>query len=161
MYIYCRKVDPFQGPRVELLSNTWKWTVWGDTCRQKAKNFIGNEHPGGEQQGKGTQENCSATWLAVSGFTVTGLVSGLSLAIHLAWPKFPLTQSPSWWPVPLSAKMDSSVRLLDSWQDTPSPPSSFWPSQILQVSFGEQHRVLYGNLLLWDNSGKQILLCLA
>ena len=37
-------------------------------------------HLGGEQQGKGTQENCSATWLAVSGFMVMGLVSGLSLA---------------------------------------------------------------------------------
>ena len=32
--------------------------------------------------GKGTQENCSAAWLPVSGFMVTGLVSGLSLASH-------------------------------------------------------------------------------
>ena len=30
----------------------------------------------------GTQENCSATWLAVFGFMVIGLVSGLSLANH-------------------------------------------------------------------------------
>ena len=37
---------------------------------------------GREQEGEGTQENCSATWLAVSGFTVMGLVSGLSLAHH-------------------------------------------------------------------------------
>ena len=37
---------------------------------------------GGEQQGKGTQENCSATWLTVLGFMVMGLVSGLSLASH-------------------------------------------------------------------------------
>ena len=29
-----------------------------------------------------TQENCSVTWLAVSGFMVMGLVSGLSLANH-------------------------------------------------------------------------------
>ena len=36
--------------------------------------------PGGEQQGKGTQENSSVTWLAVSGFMVMGLVSGLYLA---------------------------------------------------------------------------------
>ena len=34
--------------------------------------------PGGEQQGGGTQENCSATWLAVSGFMMIGLVSLLS-----------------------------------------------------------------------------------
>ena len=38
--------------------------------------------PGGGQQGKGTQENSSVTWLAVSGFMVMGLVSGLSLANH-------------------------------------------------------------------------------
>ena len=37
---------------------------------------------GGEQQGKGTQENCSATWLTVLGFMVMGLVSGLSLTNH-------------------------------------------------------------------------------
>ena len=35
-------------------------------------------HPGGEEQGKGTQENSSATWLAVLGFMVMGLVSRLS-----------------------------------------------------------------------------------
>ena len=32
--------------------------------------------------GKGAQENSSAMWLAVSGFMVMGLVSGLSLANH-------------------------------------------------------------------------------
>ena len=37
---------------------------------------------GGKQWGKGTQENCSAAWLTVSGFMVMGLVSGLSLANH-------------------------------------------------------------------------------
>ena len=39
-------------------------------------------HLGGEQQGKGTQENCSATWLTVSGFMVMVLDSRLSLANH-------------------------------------------------------------------------------
>ena len=43
---------------------------------------IGRRHPGGEQQGKGTQENCSTMWLEVSGFMVMGLVSGWSLANH-------------------------------------------------------------------------------
>ena len=43
---------------------------------------MGKGHPGGEQQGQGTQGNCSATWLTVSGFMVMGLVSGLSLASH-------------------------------------------------------------------------------
>ena len=36
--------------------------------------------PGGEQEGKGTQEDCSAMWFEDSGFMVMGLVSGLSLA---------------------------------------------------------------------------------
>ena len=33
----------------------------------KARDFIGRWHLDGEQQGKGTQENCSAMWLTVSG----------------------------------------------------------------------------------------------
>ena len=48
----------------------------------KQREFIGKGCLGGEQQGKGTQENCSATWLAVLGFMVMGLISGLSLASH-------------------------------------------------------------------------------
>ena len=38
--------------------------------------------PGREPQGKGTQENCSASWLTVLGFMVMGLVSGFSVANH-------------------------------------------------------------------------------
>ena len=37
---------------------------------------------GGEQEGKGTQENSSAACLSVSGFMVMGLVSRLSIANH-------------------------------------------------------------------------------
>ena len=48
----------------------------------KARDFIGRWHLDGEQQGKGTQENCSAMWLTVSGFMLMGLVYGLSLANH-------------------------------------------------------------------------------
>ena len=48
----------------------------------EARDFIGKGHPGGEKEGEGTQENCSAMWLPVSGFMVIGLVSGLSLASH-------------------------------------------------------------------------------
>ena len=77
----CRKGDHFQGPRVGsclTLGNE----LSEETCADKARDFIGKGHPGGEQQGKGTQENCSAMWLAVSGFMVMGLVSRLSLANH-------------------------------------------------------------------------------
>ena len=93
---------PLPGSETGLLSNTWKWIVWGDTCADKARDFIGKGHPGGEQEGKGTQENCSATWLAVSGFMVMGLVSGLSLANHPNLESFLvvhslLSQDGCWW----------------------------------------------------------------
>ena len=39
----------------------------------------------GTQEGKGIQEDCSATWLTISGFMVMGLVSGLSLAHQPRW----------------------------------------------------------------------------
>ena len=48
-----------------------------ETRADKAGDFIGKAHLCREQEGKGTQ-NCSATWLIVSGFKVMGLVSGLS-----------------------------------------------------------------------------------
>ena len=55
----------------------------GDTCTDKAKDIIGKGCPGEKRWGKGTQENCCAAWLSVSGFMVMGFVSsGLSLANH-------------------------------------------------------------------------------
>ena len=56
----------------------------------KARDFTVKGHLGGELEGKGIQENCSALWLAVSGFMVIGLVSGLSRPVTL-------THDPSWW----------------------------------------------------------------
>ena len=49
----------------------------------KQKALLGRGPLGREQEGEGAQENCSATWLAVSGFMVMGLVSRLSLANRL------------------------------------------------------------------------------
>ena len=60
----------------------------------KQKNLLGRgargggRGRGGEPQGEGTQEK----WLEVSGFMRVGLVSGLSLAHHPAWPMLDLTQ---------------------------------------------------------------------
>ena len=68
--------NPFQGPKSGLLSNTQKWIVQGDICAEKAKDSIG------KQQDKGTQEKCSTMWLAILGYMVMGLISGLSLANH-------------------------------------------------------------------------------
>ena len=73
---------PLPGPRRGLLCNTCKWIVWGDTHADKARDFIGKGLLGGKQKGKGTQKDCSATWLTLSGFMVMGLVSRLSLANH-------------------------------------------------------------------------------
>ena len=41
---------PLPGPETGLLSNARKWTVWGDPCADKARDFIGKGHPGGEQE---------------------------------------------------------------------------------------------------------------
>ena len=48
----------------------------------KSEILLGSGPPGREQEDKGTQEDCSAMWLAVLGFVVMGLVSGLALASH-------------------------------------------------------------------------------
>ena len=66
---------------MELLPNTWKWAVWGETHTDKARDFTGKGGPGGEQVGKGTPDNCSATWLTVSGFMAMGLVLGSDLSL--------------------------------------------------------------------------------
>ena len=76
----------------------------------EARGFIGKGRLGGEQEGKGTQEDCSAAWLAVSGFMVMGLVSGLSLANH--------SDSESFLVVPCSAKMDASKKDSGRWSNT-------------------------------------------
>ena len=83
-----REGIPLPGPKTGLLSNTRKWIVRGDPYADKARDFIGKRHRGGEQWGKGTQENCCVVWLAVSGFMVMGLVSGLSLANHFDLESF-------------------------------------------------------------------------
>ena len=75
--ICCRKRDPFQGPKLGSCL-TLRKELSEETYADKARDFIGRGPPGGEQQVKGTQENCSAVWLAVLGFMVMGFVSGLS-----------------------------------------------------------------------------------
>ena len=67
--------------------------IRGDTCAEKARDFSGKGHLGGEQQSKGTQEDCSAMGLAASGFMVMGLISGLSLANHSDSESFLVVQA--------------------------------------------------------------------
>ena len=109
---------PLSGSESGVLSNTQKWIVWGDTRTDKAKDFIGKGRPGGEQQGKGSQENCSAMWLPVSGFMVMGLafqvVSGHSSCScpYLVWlrvlPGGTCISQPRWIP---------AWGFLGNWQD--------------------------------------------
>ena len=53
----------------------------------EATDFIGKGHPGREREGKGTQETCSAMWLAVIGFKFM-----VSQPVILLVPVFGLTQ---------------------------------------------------------------------
>ena len=39
---------PLPGPETGLLSNTRKWIVWGVTCIDNARDFIGTGHPSRE-----------------------------------------------------------------------------------------------------------------
>ena len=157
----CRKGDTFQGPREGSCLTLGNELSEETHVLTKAKDFIGKGHLGGEQQGKGTQENCSVTWFAVSSFTVMGLVS------DCLWPII-LTQGPSWRRTHLSAKMDSRVRLsgrlaghIISFLLLLAPPEFFWvsftrhtmgwrvlpplgPSRILPVSFGGSTLILTG-----------------
>ena len=89
-----------------------------ETHADKARDFIGKGHPGGEQEAEGTQENCSAAWLTVSAFMVMGLVSGG------LWPVI-LIQSLSWWRRHHSAKMDASKRDSGKWTDAQCLLSTF------------------------------------
>ena len=61
--------------------------------------------------GKGTQENCSAAWLAVSGFLVMGLVSGWSLVNHSNSESFLVVHASL-------SQEDASERDSGKWTDT-------------------------------------------
>ena len=77
---------------------------------------------GGEQKGQGTQEDSPAMWLTVSGFMVTWLASGLSLANY--------SDSGSFLVLPCSVKMDArkedSGRWSDMWCLLLTFPELFW-----------------------------------
>ena len=68
------------GPQSGPLSSSLKRRV--NKLADKARDFIGKGCLGREQEGKETQEKCSAKWSIVSGFMTTRLASWLSLANH-------------------------------------------------------------------------------
>ena len=78
----CRKEDPFQGPKLDSCL-TLRNELSGEThVLTKQEILLGKRLLGRRLQTKGTQEKCFATWLAVSGFMVVGLVSRLPSANH-------------------------------------------------------------------------------
>ena len=123
---------------------TQKLIVQRDTHADKAKDFIGKENLGREQQDKGTQEDCFVMWLVVSSFLGMGLVSGLSLVSHPSGPVLGLAQGSSRWCMHLSAKMDSSAKILGGWLSL----SSHWPLTNYPGWSSGQHHVPYQGLLL-------------
>ena len=73
--------DPFQGPKLGSCLTLGNELSEETHILTKQEILLGRA-AGGEQEGQGTQENCSAAWLTVSGFMVMGFVSGWSLANH-------------------------------------------------------------------------------
>ena len=49
LVIVLQEGGPLPGPETGLLSNTRKWIVWGDTCADKVRDFIGKGNLGGKQ----------------------------------------------------------------------------------------------------------------
>ena len=102
---------PLPGPETGLLSNTRKWIVRGDTCADKARDFIG----------KGTR----AESRRLREPRRTALPRGSHSWVLWWWNWFPgglwpiiLIQSLSWWRTHGSAKMDASERDSGKWTDT-------------------------------------------
>ena len=77
----CRKGDPFQGLKLGSCLSFGNELSEETHVLTKQEILLGKDTRVESSRGKGNQ-NCSATWFAVSGFRVMGLVSRLSLANH-------------------------------------------------------------------------------
>ena len=126
LYLHVAGRGSLPEPKNRLLSDILKWIVWRYTCANKTKGFIGKGSQGREQQGKGTQENCSAMWLTLLDFMVMGLVFRLSLANSLPLLIFGLTQCPSGGACISQPKGIPTWGFQGVWQDVPSLSFSFW-----------------------------------
>ena len=100
----------FQGP-ITGSCLTLRNELSKETHQLIKQKILLERHQGGEQQGKGTHENCYATWLRVLGLTVIGFISGLSVANHSDLESFlGCTRC--------SAKMDAREKDSGRWWDT-------------------------------------------
>ena len=120
--IFCKKGDPIQGPKLGSCL-TFRNELSEETHVLTKQEILLERAPGWRAEGKGTQENSFATWLAVLGFTVMGLVSGWSLANHSNSESFLVAHT-------CSAKMDASERDSGKWTDNrcllSTFPELFW-----------------------------------
>ena len=107
----------FPVPMSGLLSNTQKWVVQGDTHAEKASDFIEKGHLGGEQEDKGSQEGCSATWLGLR-FMVMELASRLSLANYSGSGSFLVVHT---------LLSQDGFQQGDFWEISRTCGVSFWP----------------------------------
>ena len=96
----CRKEDPFQGPRVGSCLTLGNELSEETHVLTKRETLLGMSTQVESRKVREPRKDCSATWLAVSGFMVMGLVSGLSLANHSDSGSFLVAHN-------RSAKMDS------------------------------------------------------
>ena len=81
---------PLPGPQSGLLSNTWKWSVSGDTCWLSERLYW----DGMARQtaaGSGDPGELLCHVFTASGFRIMGFISRLSLAHHLPVPIFGMT----------------------------------------------------------------------
>ena len=79
-FLFTGSVHPFQGPKLASCLTLGNELSEETHVLTKQEILLGKGTR--VERGKGTQENCSATWLEVSGFMVMGSVPRLSLANH-------------------------------------------------------------------------------
>ena len=83
-------------------------TIWEAHMLTRQETLLGKGCPGREREGKGTQEDCCATWLSVWVLWWWDWFPGC------LWPVI-LTQGPSWWCTYCSAGMDASKKDSGRW----------------------------------------------
>ena len=118
------------------------YSPWGHKEADRLKRLSMHAYPGGKQQGKGTRENCSAKAHSLR-FYVNGISFQSRLwSVILLVLTFGLTEGPFLLHMHLSAKVDSSLRIPGKLAHTMgwNLLSHFGSSQILLVSFLQQHR---------------------
>ena len=86
LWQHYRKEDPSQGSRVGSCLTLRNELFEEMQVLTKQDTLLERGAQAESSKVRETQENGSAMWFTVSGFMVMGVVSGLTLASHCAWP---------------------------------------------------------------------------